>query len=266
MTSATTDLTLYRHVGCPYCERVVRRAHEMGVDYHSRWVVPEHSGRNVVKRLNGRRTVPLLVDHRTGVTMAESANIITYLERTYGDGVETPETEPGADFDVVDLPETDHVEVGETAPNFTRPLVTDEFWEDVSLDALTASGPVLLVFYPMDGTGVAQSTWIEVRERGWGDGEVEIVGLSSSSVYEHRAFIDDHWLPYRLFSDPGGGVAEQYGVTHDHDGMAGLVEARPAVYLVDENMQVDYCWVGTTWPDKPDFDEVAAAMASLAGD
>lgn len=78
------DLVLYRHVGCPYCERVVRRAAELGVDLHSRFVVPEHSQRDVVKRLSGTRTVPVLVDRPRGVTIAESADIVRYLETAYG--------------------------------------------------------------------------------------------------------------------------------------------------------------------------------------
>ena len=83
-TNAATDLTIYRHVGCPYCERVVRRARELGLEYHSRFVVPTHSERDAVKRLSGTRSVPVLVDDATGVTMAESANIVRYLECTYG--------------------------------------------------------------------------------------------------------------------------------------------------------------------------------------
>jgi len=78
-------VTIYRHVGCPYCERVVRRARDLGVEYRSRFVVPTHSDRDVVKRVAGTRAVPVLVDDATGVTMAESANLVEYLERTYGD-------------------------------------------------------------------------------------------------------------------------------------------------------------------------------------
>ncbi|MFW6000474.1 MAG: peroxiredoxin, partial [Halorubrum sp.] len=37
------------------------------------------------------------------------------------------------DFDVVSLPETPHVAAGETAPDFTRPLVNGEYWEDRAL-------------------------------------------------------------------------------------------------------------------------------------
>ena len=77
--------TLYRLQACPYCERVVRVLDELGIDYRSRFVEPMHSERTAVKRLTGARTVPAVVDERTGVTMAESANIVDYLERTYGD-------------------------------------------------------------------------------------------------------------------------------------------------------------------------------------
>lgn len=78
-----TAITLYRLQACPYCERVVRVLSERGLDYESRFVEPMHSKRTVVKRLTGVRTVPAIVDENTGVTMAESANIVEYLERTY---------------------------------------------------------------------------------------------------------------------------------------------------------------------------------------
>jgi glutathione S-transferase len=84
MTEPT--ITLYRLQACPYCERVVRTLDDHGLDYRSRFVEPMHSDRNVVKRLSGKRTVPAIVDENTGVTMSESANIVDYIERTYGDG------------------------------------------------------------------------------------------------------------------------------------------------------------------------------------
>jgi glutathione S-transferase len=79
-------ITLYRLQACPFCERVVRELDEYGLDYRSRFVEPMHSDRNVVKRLSGKRTVPAIVDEDTGVTMSESANIVDYIERTYGEG------------------------------------------------------------------------------------------------------------------------------------------------------------------------------------
>jgi glutathione S-transferase len=75
---------LYRLQACPFCERVVRALDEYDLDYRSRFVEAMHSERDVVKRISGKRTVPAIVDENTGVTMSESANIVEYLDNTYG--------------------------------------------------------------------------------------------------------------------------------------------------------------------------------------
>ncbi len=77
-------ITLYRLQACPFCERVVRVLEDLDLTYRSRFVEPMHSRRDAVKRLTGARTVPAIVDDETGVTMSESANIVAYLESTYG--------------------------------------------------------------------------------------------------------------------------------------------------------------------------------------
>ena len=87
------EITVYRLQACPYCERVVRVLNDLGLSYRSRFVEPRHSRRNVVKRLTGTRTVPAIVDERTSVTMSESANIVEYLETTYGAEGDAPAAE-----------------------------------------------------------------------------------------------------------------------------------------------------------------------------
>jgi peroxiredoxin len=168
------------------------------------------------------------------------------------------------DFDVVDLGETDHVAAGETAPDFTRPLVNDEYWADASLSDLTDESPVLLVFHPMDGAFPATYMWKELTSRDFeADHDVQVVGLSISSPYEHGEFIDERGGGFRLFSDPSNEVAAEYGVVHDLDGMAGVSEPRPSVFLVDEDRTVQYAWVAQEWPEFPDYDAVEAAVASV---
>ncbi|WP_181691105.1 glutathione S-transferase N-terminal domain-containing protein [Natronomonas sp. LN261] len=91
MTETDSDpeeITLYRLQACPFCERVVRTLNGLDLPYRSRFVEARHSRRDAVRRLTGARTVPAIVDDRTGVTMSESANIVRYLETTYGDGSE----------------------------------------------------------------------------------------------------------------------------------------------------------------------------------
>jgi glutaredoxin len=75
-------LTLYALDGCPYCEKVSEALDEHGLDYETEWVEALHSERNEVRRVSGQRAVPVLVDDERGVTMAESENILDYVEVT----------------------------------------------------------------------------------------------------------------------------------------------------------------------------------------
>jgi len=79
------SLTLYRLEGCPFCEFVVDKLDELELDFESVWVEGLHSRRNEVKRVSGQRGVPVLIDESYGVTMAESAQIIEFLEKNYGE-------------------------------------------------------------------------------------------------------------------------------------------------------------------------------------
>ena len=76
------SLTLYALDGCPWCEKVHDALEENDVDYETEWVEGLHSERDEVRRVSGQRGVPVLVDDEHGVTMAESANILEYVERT----------------------------------------------------------------------------------------------------------------------------------------------------------------------------------------
>jgi peroxiredoxin len=164
-------------------------------------------------------------------------------------------------FDVVDLPDADHPEVGETAPDFTRPLVNAEFWEDRSLDELTDDGPVLLVFTTMNGAFPATYTWNELRDRDLeADHDVSVVGVTISDPYDTTELIRDRGIDYPIFSDPQNGVADAYGVVHDVDGMTGVTEPRPSVFLLDEDRAIAYAWTATEWPDFPPYDEIEAAL------
>ena len=167
------------------------------------------------------------------------------------------------DFEVVDLPETNHPTTGEKAPEFTRPLVTDEYWEDVSLSTLVADTPLLLVFYPMDGAFPATYIWNELRDRAFQETYVvSIVGLSISTPYEHAAFIEDREIEFSLYSDPQNGVAEQYDTVHDLDGMEGVSEPRPAVFLIDTDRTIAYSWVAEEWPEFPPYDAIEDVLAA----
>ncbi|AZQ13553.1 glutathione S-transferase N-terminal domain-containing protein [Halorubrum sp. PV6] len=81
-----TDLTLYELEGCPYCAKVKTVLGDLDLDYESVMVPRSHGERTEVEAISGQTGVPVLVDEANGIEgMAESDDIVEYLEETYGD-------------------------------------------------------------------------------------------------------------------------------------------------------------------------------------
>ncbi|MFP4633291.1 MAG: redoxin domain-containing protein, partial [Halobacteriales archaeon] len=157
-------------------------------------------------------------------------------------------------FDVTGLPPADAPSEGDSLPGFTRPLSTEEGWSDVPLtEALEDGG--LLVFHPMTRSFPATYVWNEVLERGWLD-DVDVVGMSISTPYVQTEFVRERGGGFGLYSDPACDVGIEYGLDHALDGMEGVVEHRPAVYVVDDGLTVTYSWTAAEWPELPPYDEV----------
>lgn len=160
-------------------------------------------------------------------------------------------------FDVVELGPPDAPEPGEEAPTFTRPLVTDEFWEDRSLESVIADGDgrAVLAFTPMIGSFVAEYVWTTLRDREWDEIDVPVYGVSVATPYAISGFLDEHDVPFGVFADPANDVAVEYGIAHDLDGMTGVSEPRLAFFALEDDAVAD-AWVATEWPEFPDYDDL----------
>jgi glutaredoxin 3 len=80
-----STIELYELDGCPYCAKVKRKLEELDLEYESQMVPSSHSERTEVEAISGQTAVPVLVDSDQGVDgMAESDDIVAYLEETYG--------------------------------------------------------------------------------------------------------------------------------------------------------------------------------------
>ena len=78
------SLQFYKLPGCPYCAKVERELNELGVDFETIEVPPDHADRDMVEALTGRTQVPVIVDEDHGVSgMDESDRIVEYLRETY---------------------------------------------------------------------------------------------------------------------------------------------------------------------------------------
>ena len=166
------------------------------------------------------------------------------------------------DFDVIDFEPASAPAPGDRVPDFTRPYVTDEGWRDVALSGL-AEDSLLLIFYPMNGSGKSLYTWKAARERGWTDAAT-VAGVSISQPFDQMRFVEEQELDCGIFSDPANGVAEKYGIVHDVGGMAGISEPRPAAFLVDGELTVERAWVADEWPEQLPYDRIDGWLDQLA--
>ena len=112
---------------------------------------------------------------------------------------------------------------GRSAPDFrTR----NHHGETVTLaeQVASASGGVLLVFYPWAFSGICTSELAALRE---GHAElaaagVRVLAVSCDAMFTLRAFAEAEDLPFDLLSDhwPHGAIAREYGVFDDEAGCA----------------------------------------------
>ncbi|RQH01708.1 redoxin domain-containing protein [Natrarchaeobius oligotrophus] len=166
------------------------------------------------------------------------------------------------EFDVVSLGSADAPEAGDRAPDFTRPLVNREYWEDRTLSELAgeSDGPTILVFTPMIGSFLATYLWEELAERGWDERAGQVVGVTAANPYGVKRFLEDGEYSFSLFADPGNGVAESYDLAHDLDGMAGVGEPRVALFALASDLTVEASWIADEWPEFPDYDGLEEAF------
>ncbi|MDR9432175.1 MAG: redoxin domain-containing protein [Natronomonas sp.] len=158
-------------------------------------------------------------------------------------------------FDVVEFDDLSPPDNGEVAPDFTRPLVTQDGWHDIALSDLFEDESVLLIFYPMNGSGKSHYTWKAVREREWEDA-ISVVGVGISQPFDMLSFVELLDLTCGIYSDPSNGVAEQYGLVHDVGGMTGIEEPVPAMFLLEAGGVISESWVAGEWPEQPPYDRI----------
>ncbi len=75
-------LTLYVKTGCPFCEKVLAVAKELGLTFEEKNIADGVALDELIAR-GGKRQVPYLVDKERGVEMYESGDIAAYLREQY---------------------------------------------------------------------------------------------------------------------------------------------------------------------------------------
>jgi peroxiredoxin Q/BCP len=101
------------------------------------------------------------------------------------------------------------LEVGDLAPAFR---LRDQDGVERTLAELN-DRPLLLAFYPADGTPGCTTQACDIRDA-WDEFEalgVRVVGVSPDDVTTHAGFAAAHGLPQTLLADPDRTALEAYG-------------------------------------------------------
>ena len=104
----------------------------------------------------------------------------------------------------------DRVSVGAAAPEFELP---DQEGQLHSLEDYRDQW-VVLYFYPKDETPGCTTEACEFRDNifAFRDLNAQILGVSLDDVESHKAFAENHGLPFPLLADVDGTAATAYGV------------------------------------------------------
>lgn len=135
------------------------------------------------------------------------------------------------------------MEIGDEAPSFALPGTDGDEISNYSLDEYTNSGVAILLFYPFDFSPVCTVELCEFRDAVSFEftPDVDVLGISTDSVYAHREFINKYDLPFPLLSDNGGTVSAQYGLQFDEFEQHEAVSQR-ALVVIDADERIVYFW------------------------
>lgn len=147
------------------------------------------------------------------------------------------------------------LKVGDLAPDFT---LADEAGDRHQLSSYRGKNPVVLIFYPMNESGICTAQLCEMRDA-YSDlkaaGAV-IFGVNPASAESHRRFVEHHSFPFRLLIDEGKQVAKQYETVL---GWGILSITNRSVYVVGKDGKLLFARMG-----KPKPREMLAAIQAAS--
>lgn len=133
------------------------------------------------------------------------------------------------------------LEVGDTIPLFS---LQDQNGDVVHIQDKLNDGPVVIYFYPKDDTPGCTKEACSFRDSytAFTDEGVTVIGISSDSPEDHKAFAEKYQLPFLLLSDINKEVRKAFGVKGD---LFGLIPGR-VTFVVDSNGVVHHVFDSQT--------------------
>jgi peroxiredoxin len=158
------------------------------------------------------------------------------------------------------------VEVGDTAPDFTAPLVDGDDIGPFSLSDALGDGPVVLAFFPGAFTGVCTDELCTFQDQlaGFEDVGATVYGISVDSPFSQQEFAAQEGLEFGLISDSNKELIDAYDVRMDFEDFGYYGVAKRSVFVLDAEGEITYAWVSDDPGVEPDYDAVEQAAADAA--
>lgn len=156
------------------------------------------------------------------------------------------------------------VREGDDAPEFTAPLANGDLAEFTLSDRLE-DGPIVLAFFPGAFTSVCtgEMRTLDDRMDAYDAVGATVYGVSVDSPFALNAFREDNGLDFALVSDANREIIKKYDVSMDFDELGIRELAQRAVFVIDDDGEITYSWIGEPQTE-PDYDEVEAAAEAAA--
>ena len=132
-----------------------------------------------------------------------------------------------------DISVAEPLRIGEPAPDFE---LVDQKGQLHSIEDYRGKW-VVLYFYPKDGTPGCTTEACEFRDNifAFRDANCQILGVSLDDEESHKAFAEEHGLPFPLLADNNGTAADAYGVKSR---ILGMTLAKRQTFLIDTDGNV----------------------------
>jgi peroxiredoxin len=147
--------------------------------------------------------------------------------------------------------------VGQEITYFELPDQQDYPW---SLSGQLEMGPVVLVFYRGDWCPYCNGQLASLARRfeEFESRGAQVAGISVDPPPRNARMVGKLLLPFPLLSDPAGELARACGLWNAEEGVA-----VPSTVVVDRPKEVRYLYTGKDLADRPEDEEVFAALDGL---
>ncbi|SDM18131.1 Peroxiredoxin [Halogranum gelatinilyticum] len=158
------------------------------------------------------------------------------------------------------------VDVGDDAPDFTAPFVTDEIGPKTLSELLDDEAPVVLAFFPGAFTSVCTDEMCTFQDEltAFEDVGATVYGVSVDTPFALQEFKQQNDLTFGLVSDTNKELIDAYDIEMDFADFGYYGVAKRSVFVVDADGEITYSWVSDDPGVEPDYEEVEQAAVAAA--